>query len=52
MRTVGDEFFEPLARLRDFVRPRNAERVEAVGACGFGQRLLELNGVAQKSRSA
>jgi hypothetical protein len=52
MRAFGDQCFEALARLRNGVRPRDAKRIEAVRARGFGQGLFEGRSVAQKSRSA
>jgi hypothetical protein len=48
----GQEMLQPLQRLRDRVRPRDPDRVEAVLARSFRQRRLERCRVAQKSRSA
>jgi hypothetical protein len=52
MRALRDEGLEALARERDGIGPRDAERVEAVRARGVDERGLEMCGIAQKSRSA
>jgi hypothetical protein len=51
MLALGDEALEVLLRLRDRVRPRYADGVEAVAACDLAQRGLDAGSV-QKSRSA
>ena len=51
VRAVGEEAAQPLGGLRDGVRPRDADGVEAVRARGVGERGLE-RGRRQKSRSA
>lgn len=52
MRAVSDEFFKPFACLRNGIGARDAERVEALRARGFAQRLFEMMRIVQKSRSA
>jgi hypothetical protein len=52
MGTFGEELLQPLHRLRDRIRPRDAERIETVLARGRRERLAELRRVAQKSRLA
>ena len=51
MRAGVKKFLEPLPRLRDGIRPRNTDRIEAQRARGFNQ--LGLQRVrCQKSRLA
>jgi hypothetical protein len=52
VRTLGEEAAQLRERLRDRVRPRDADGVEAVRAGDTRERLLERRAVAQKSRSA
>jgi hypothetical protein len=52
MGAFGEELAQPLRRLRDRVRPRDADRIEALVARGSRERRLERYGVVQKSRSA
>jgi len=52
MGAVGEELTQPLARQRDRVGPRDAEKVETVRARNVDERRLERNRIAQKSRSA
>ena len=47
----GEEVAQPLGRVRDRVRPRDTDRVEALRARGLGERRLE-RGRGQKSRLA
>jgi hypothetical protein len=52
MRALGKEAAQLRERLRDRVRPRDADGVEAVCARGPRERRLERRAIAQKSRSA
>ena len=52
MGAFGEEMPQPLQRLGDCVRLRDADGVEAVLVRGAGERLLERRRIAQKSRSA
>jgi hypothetical protein len=52
MRAVREETLELRLDLRRRVRPRDAERIEAVLARGGRERLLQRCRIAQKSRSA
>jgi hypothetical protein len=52
VRALGEELLEPPGRLRDGIRPRDPDHVEAVIAGGGGECSLERGGVVQKSRSA
>jgi len=52
MGAVGEEFCEPLGRLRDGIRPRDADDVEALRARFVAERLFQRACVGQKSRSA
>jgi hypothetical protein len=52
MRAFGEEAAQLRERLWDRVRPRDADRVEAVCARGPRERRLERRAIAQKSRSA
>ena len=47
----GEEVAQPLGRVRDRVRPRDTDHIEALRARGLGKRRLE-RGRAQKSRLA
>jgi hypothetical protein len=49
---LGQEMLQPFQRLRDGVRPRDADDVEAVVARGLYERGLERYRIGQKSRSA
>jgi hypothetical protein len=51
MNAGGEEFPQLRRGVRDGVGPRDAERVEAVRACRFGQRGFDGGG-CQKSRLA
>jgi hypothetical protein len=46
------ELRQPFRRLRDRVRPRDADDIEAMGARRLYQRRLEAGRVIQKSRLA
>jgi len=50
MGALGQEPLQPLQRLWDRIRPRDADDVEAVLARGMGERGFQL--IGQKSRSA
>jgi hypothetical protein len=52
MRAFGEEAAQPLRRLRDRIRPGDADRIETVRARGPRERRLERGALAQKSRSA
>jgi hypothetical protein len=52
MGAFGQKMPQPLQRLGDRVRPRDANDVEAVLVRGRGERSLERRRIAQKSRSA
>jgi hypothetical protein len=52
MGAFGQEMPQPLQRLGNRVRPRDADDVEAVLVRGVGERSLERRRIAQKSRSA
>ena len=52
MGAVGEELCEPALGERDRVGPRHADGVEAVRARARREFALELDGRAQKSRSA
>jgi len=52
VRAVGEKARETFRRLRDRVRPRDADNVEAMRAGGLRERFLQRVGIAQKSRSA
>jgi len=52
MGAFGQEMPQPLQRLGDRVRPRDADDVEAVLVRGVDERSLERRRIAQKSRSA
>jgi hypothetical protein len=49
---LGEELFEPLRRLRDRIRARDSDHVEAVLARGLRERGAQLRVIAQKSRLA
>jgi hypothetical protein len=51
MAAGGEEFTQPLRRMWNRIRPRDAYRVKAVGACRFGKRAFDRRSV-QKSRLA
>jgi hypothetical protein len=51
MGAFGQELVQPLRRLRDRIRPRDADHVEAMVARGLHERRLERCAIAQKSRS-
>jgi hypothetical protein len=52
MRALGEEAVQLRERLRDRVRPRDADCVESVRMRGPRERSLERRAIAQKSRSA
>jgi hypothetical protein len=52
MGAFGEELAQPIRCLRDRVRPRDADRIEAMVARDLDERRLERYGVVQKSRSA
>jgi hypothetical protein len=52
MGAFGQEMPQPIQRLWDRVRPRDADDVEAALACGARKRRFERGGIIQKSRSA
>jgi hypothetical protein len=52
MGAFGEELLESLRRLRDRIRSRDADDVEAVVARGLRQRGAPLRFIAQKSRLA
>ena len=52
MGALGQELLQPFRRLRDRVRPRDADGVEAVVARGAHERGFQRGRIAQKSRSA
>jgi hypothetical protein len=52
MRALGQKLLEPVLGLRYRLGPRDADRVEAVRARGFGERGFQRNRIIQKSRSA
>jgi hypothetical protein len=48
----GEEMPQPLGRLRNRVRPRDADGIEANLARGARERCFERRRIVQKSRSA
>jgi hypothetical protein len=52
MGAFREEAFEVRPHVRGCVRRRNTDRVEAMLACGGGERRLQRTRIAQKSRSA
>jgi hypothetical protein len=52
MGAFGEELAQPLRRLRDRIRPRDADRIEALVARSLDERGLERRAIVQKSRSA
>ena len=52
VRAFGEKAREPLLRLRDRVRPRDADDVEALRARLRSKRGLQRGWIVQKSRSA
>jgi hypothetical protein len=52
MGAVGEELGQALFCLRDRIRPRDADGVEGMLACGRDEGRLEGGRIAQKSRLA
>jgi hypothetical protein len=52
MGAFGEELAQPLRRLRDRIRPRDADRIKTMVARGLDERGFERCGLVQKSRSA
>jgi hypothetical protein len=52
MRPIGEELREPLFRLRNRIRPGDADSVEPMLTRGGDERRLERGRIVQKSRLA
>jgi hypothetical protein len=52
MEALGDEARERVRRVRNGIRPRNGDGVEAAKASLLDERALERDRIVQKSRSA
>jgi hypothetical protein len=52
MSAVGQELPQPLERLRNRIRLRDADEIEAIVSSGTYERCLERGRIGQKSRSA
>jgi hypothetical protein len=52
MATLGDEALKALSRVRNRVRRRNSDAVEAVPVRGISERAFDRGRIGQKSRSA
>jgi hypothetical protein len=51
VRAFGQELLEPRARLRNSIRTRDADGIEAARASRFEQGCLDAGRIVQKSRS-